>query len=637
MPNGWPAGLPMTTANRTSGPAPFGVFFDAVNAVKGTDNTGTVQPVHWANTNLTDICAYDYVWSFGESGAPGTDNWEFTADATAIAEGLTAKSKNRAFGPVAAHVFETPGVYTVTLEVWLRNTTFHVDYTQTITVIDGDITASASGGFSDKTYYVDPVGGSDADTGTSSGHAWKSLPRAINNGGGSNNALFSSAGPRRVLLKRGTTFTNAPTFGYSASQTINGPFHLGTYGNGGDADPIIDFGAGAGFFIYAAAPSDLTLIDIDLRCPLGTEVLIGAARLMTLLRCTFAGPKKCVEITGGIHTSQQTAIGHNGVLLQECVMANYGIVPPAGQVVDSYALFASYSSAAIQRVKNVAMLGCNVTPGATGGRVAHVARCYFPRSVYSFNKFTIPATTNGLGFKLVQNSSDYCDNVIFSDNLVINGESNWAMRIEYESGQAWGGSLANPVALRNVVIENNRFRINGSASVQRFVKIESPFATFRNNVFNHTGNASGSAACIWEVWDAADHDSPEPPAPHHIRVENNTAFRSDGTTVPLMLISTTPDNFSNAPTQAVCKNNIVYGKDAVGQSVGSTDTTTDFADGTDPLFVDAPNNNFHLGDLSTAKEGTHATSPTVVRWDLDGADRRPQVQTQRSRGAFEKA
>ncbi|MCP4346196.1 MAG: PKD domain-containing protein, partial [Desulfobacterales bacterium] len=71
------------TASRTSGVAPLGVFFE---------------------TDLTSSAAFSntfYSWNFGDSSS-GT--W---------AE--TGTSKNIDTGPVSAHVFETPGEYTVTL------------------------------------------------------------------------------------------------------------------------------------------------------------------------------------------------------------------------------------------------------------------------------------------------------------------------------------------------------------------------------------------------------------------------------------------------------------------------------------------------------------------------------------------
>jgi hypothetical protein len=68
--------------------APLAVFFDAT----GTTSTGTTRPFH----------ELGYQWNFGDALA----TWD-----------TTGSSKNLATGGVAAHVFEQPGTYTVTLTV----------------------------------------------------------------------------------------------------------------------------------------------------------------------------------------------------------------------------------------------------------------------------------------------------------------------------------------------------------------------------------------------------------------------------------------------------------------------------------------------------------------------------------------
>src|SRR3990172_2937982 len=80
---------PSLESARTSGVAPLAVFFDAT----GTTATGTNHPFH----------ELEYRWDFGDLAS---GNWR-----------TTGLPKNKAMGPVAAHVFETPGTYPVTLTV----------------------------------------------------------------------------------------------------------------------------------------------------------------------------------------------------------------------------------------------------------------------------------------------------------------------------------------------------------------------------------------------------------------------------------------------------------------------------------------------------------------------------------------
>src|SRR5437773_2944869 len=74
-------------ASRVSGVAPLAVFFDAT----GTTANATSRPFH----------ELEYRWDFGD---PGSGSWS-----------TTGLSKNSTTGGVAAHVFEVPGTYTVSL------------------------------------------------------------------------------------------------------------------------------------------------------------------------------------------------------------------------------------------------------------------------------------------------------------------------------------------------------------------------------------------------------------------------------------------------------------------------------------------------------------------------------------------
>src|SRR4030067_554946 len=105
-----PGGLVLSLVPaRTSGVAPLAVFFDA----SATTDTGvTNRPFH-------DL---EYTWSFGD---PSAGTW-----ANGAQPGVS--SKNSATGPVTAHVFETPGAYTVSLTAFDGTNT--ATTTTTITV-----------------------------------------------------------------------------------------------------------------------------------------------------------------------------------------------------------------------------------------------------------------------------------------------------------------------------------------------------------------------------------------------------------------------------------------------------------------------------------------------------------------------
>jgi PKD repeat protein len=111
----------------------------------------------------------------------------------------------------AAHLYERPGTYTITLTVTNENGKRN-SVSTTVSVASD----------SRRTVYVDPVGGSDSNNGLSSGSAIRSLSR-LEKLVGSNT---------RVLFKRGTK----TTFDHSLSVPYQNVL-IGSYGSG--ADPVL--------------------------------------------------------------------------------------------------------------------------------------------------------------------------------------------------------------------------------------------------------------------------------------------------------------------------------------------------------------------------------------------------------------
>ncbi|CAM5465463.1 hypothetical protein [Leifsonia shinshuensis] len=97
----------------------------------------------------------------------------------------------------------------------------------------GSLLISAPASATPTTYYVDSVGGSDTNAGTSSSTAWKSLGKV--------NATSLAAGDH-VLLKAGDTWTDQ-YLDLTGSGTASAPIVIDSYGAG--ARPVIDFGGTA--------------------------------------------------------------------------------------------------------------------------------------------------------------------------------------------------------------------------------------------------------------------------------------------------------------------------------------------------------------------------------------------------------
>ncbi len=180
------ASTPNIQVSRTSGVAPLAVFFDAT----GTTSTATNKPFHELH----------YAWDFNDSGS---GNWS-----------ITGKSKNKAYGPVAAHVFETPGTYNVKLTI--RETNGSVSNRQvTITVQNPNSVFSGA-----KTVCFSTSGNFN---GCPSG--------AKRVTGSSLNAVRNHiASNRRLLLRGGESFTGGSSGVIRI--TTPGPGTISAYGGG---------------------------------------------------------------------------------------------------------------------------------------------------------------------------------------------------------------------------------------------------------------------------------------------------------------------------------------------------------------------------------------------------------------------
>jgi hypothetical protein len=105
------------------------------------------------------------------------------------------------------------------------------------------------------TIYVDPVGGSDANAGTTESAPWKSLAKV--------NAVTITPGTS-ILLKAGATFTNE-FLDLRGSGTAASPISIGKYGAG--ARPVINFGntavGGEGFGVRVTNGSYWNISDLE--------------------------------------------------------------------------------------------------------------------------------------------------------------------------------------------------------------------------------------------------------------------------------------------------------------------------------------------------------------------------------------
>lgn len=215
------SGGPMATASRTSGVAPLAVFFDAVSP-----GSGVVQP------SSGGYAIQHYEWDFGDSGSG--------------VFATTGKSRNRATGYVAAHVYENPGTYRVGLTV-TDSAGRTYEYEQQIVV-------SAFGG---TTYYVSSSRGSDSNNGLSENSPFQSWSKATSVMGTN----------RRVLFRRGDSWSS----GSGVTISSAGPGIVGAYGSG--SAPVINItGKGAALGLRG---SDWRIMDLEFVGPGASSDVAG--------------------------------------------------------------------------------------------------------------------------------------------------------------------------------------------------------------------------------------------------------------------------------------------------------------------------------------------------------------------------
>lgn len=183
-------------ARRTSGVAPLNVHFDAT-PTSSTSESDTYRKV-W------------YEWDFGETTGPGVAAWTF---------GIQNRTRNTAHGPIAAHLYETPGTYTATCTAYYNGAAVGTPWTQTITVTDPAVV------YSGKTMQYSNSGvGSGTQIVTSS---WDTVLSTITSKG---------AGWRHQI-NRGDTFLMAADSTESTNNISLSDLLVNAYGSG--AKPVL--------------------------------------------------------------------------------------------------------------------------------------------------------------------------------------------------------------------------------------------------------------------------------------------------------------------------------------------------------------------------------------------------------------
>lgn len=402
----------MTTARRTSGFAPLAVVFDAVDEITPFAwSSGVAQP------SGADFAKWHYAWDFGDggSGVWATDG----------------RSKNKALGYVAAHVYDAAGTYTATLTITKDDDTVLV-YTQTITV-------SAWSG-SDR--YVSSSGGNDSNDGLTPGTAWATLTKVFAN----------LATNRQFFFKRGDTF---PTSVGNFTLNVAGPGLFRDYGTG--ALPIIQSTSTVNP-LFTVAGNDWRLMNLDLRGPGATDPA-GAISLSSSVKIDKT------LIYGVFASGWRVAFGNFDSAPIYATPSSETFI--AGCTVDTPQINGIFMGG-----QNLAVIGTTVKNCVT----SHLLRIWQGhKAAVSNNVFDNPGDTR-FCFKLHARSEaghPQTQYVYVSYNQYIRGEA-YCLTIGPED------FVTGVEIVQDVVVDSEEFIANPNSQVQVFVKIYSQRITVRN-------------------------------------------------------------------------------------------------------------------------------------------------------------
>lgn len=537
-------------ANLLTCAAPCAVHFDAT----GTTYEG--QPVE------EKYLALDYRWNFGDSES-GT--WAEGARA----RGGVPQSKNVEYGFVAAHVYERPGTYSVTLTVTNGTASDQLDSPLRINVVSGDTQWPGTSTICVSSSSLPVAGSGGCPTGAA-------VFRESDFNVAVDTRCNIDTAPVRCLLKGGDTFT-----GPRISNIANtGPSMLGTYGGGkatinATTNSLIRLGDGqVGFRL------------VDMRI-IGDPTQIASSNGAVYIY-TWEGDlvSKFLSLRVDIENFDQTYY----------FRGDYpGYTPPTVHMNSEFAIVdgtvlhgAGHGGNDMFMMGNkMAILGMRVAdkrlPPNTTETGEHVVRSkYLRKSIYAHSAFGLLDASNpanygclphpitgtqgntilkivaGFSMDMPNPEDGYTQENIVSDNYISHCRNNtWDVTISPTDG----GVQKSPEHLRYMVVEGNHFtairnerQVSGSG---KFIHVaNTSHIAIRNNVFDATATPL-SMISLRGVAIATNPDQLGAPGyvpARDVRILNNTMYQNTRTTNGRILA----DIAATDVTRIQVANNLLY-------------------------------------------------------------------------------
>ena len=488
------------TADSNTGVAPFAVQFDAT----GTTSVGVALP-------FRDLY---HSWNFGDND---TVTWGFGTQAG-------VSKKNRDTGGIAAHVFETPGVYAVSYMVINPLTGAMASKSITVTVLDPDVVFAAN------TVYVSTGTITAGAGGIPSGANVQSNVTTVSG------ILSLASTYKRILLKRGDSWSVGASTGFA----VAGPGIVGAFGTG--AAPKFSITAASVSVInsYNGGCQDWRFMDMESEA---TGLATGSARKGTSFFTAIGGGgigntsgKHCLFLRINHHHAGTFVSLGNDSVVADCNADN---IDGGGGNVGIWCYQRERIAILGTSVNDASLAEMNVRlQGVKKGIVKH---CYLKDPIANGLKHAL--AIRGWSESNVW-TGDYTEYVIASDN-VITGRSSSGL-VQFGSQNALSDERH-----RYIICERNYIKADYTSYGACF-NASTSYSAIRNNLFEGLNGIEYAAILGNSPATASNGNAVLPPV--DVTFHNNSFYNPS--TVPHA--GTMLAVVSAAATGIDVKNNVAY-------------------------------------------------------------------------------
>jgi PKD repeat protein len=495
--------------------APLAVFFDGMES----GWTGHGREEIWQDL--------EFRWDFGDPGAGSWSRGNQEGD---------AHQRNLALGSHAAHVFEQPGTYVVTLTLTDPATGQTAQTTKTIYVDDPDVVYAGSKTvcFSNDTDFTGCPTGATQVAGNSN---WETLALHI-------------APERRLLLKRGDTWSSGATV-YLASA---GPGTIGAFGSG--PDPAVSLGA---TLLAFDGGSDWRIMDLDATGTAAAAVFTYSSDVtspvfrLLFLRVDAAGGgfRSAFEFGVDLLDFGNLFLAGNNQLMNELF------------VVDG--VYATSNNVAFVSSRRLALLGNRWGPGgAHGTRIEWADRAVVQHNDYE----DLPFGFEGIKWHGASNFTDVGggESIIFPERLAYHlySQEGIVSDNDFDGAGLFGVSIAaqNNISderLRRFLVERNFVKMDADSQIG--IQLGASDSVLRNNVVTGGSDTFGYNHVIVGAQQSQGLKAT------NVKAYNNTCF-AQAPAANIVCV-----RFETTSVSGSAGNNLLYAPGASGESDAFSDRT----------------------------------------------------------------